>query len=210
MKSDPALTIAIAVIAAVAALVGAVIAAWTAGRRQQRQLNHDRERQRDQLAHDRELADLSELRTLLDECAVMLSSTFHSYANAIASIDAVGRLEVAAAALQQQSAPDFIVLEAIEAVVEAKRAPEMATMKVMEAQALGERISIRLSKETLREHYDSAIRALFAGTQNFPALGRQPSSEQRHIYERAGEAFETARSEFASVAQDLVGSRITS
>ncbi len=209
MKSDPSLTIAIAVIAAVAALVGAIIAAWTAGRRQQRQLTHEGERQRNQLSHDRELADLSELRALLDECAVMLAATFHSYANAVSSLDQVDRLESAAAMLQEQNAPDFIVREAIEGVVETKRAPESAIGQVMEAQALGERISIRLSNETLREHYDAAVRALFAGTQQFPGPGRQPSAEQRELYERAGDAFEMARSAFASAARDLVGSRIT-
>jgi hypothetical protein len=51
-------TIGVALIAAVAALVGAAIAAITAGRRQKREL-----------AHDRELADVSELRAVLDEAA---------------------------------------------------------------------------------------------------------------------------------------------
>ena len=138
----------------------------------------------------------------------MLAATFYSFANAIANIDGVDRLEGAAAMLEQQSAPDFIVREAIEAVVEAKRAPEVATAKVMEAQALGERISIRLSDEVLRGHYDSAVHALFAGLQQFPGAGRQPSAQQRAIDEGAGDTFEVARSAFSSAAREFVGSRI--
>ena len=140
----------------------------------------------------------------------MLAATFHSFANAIASIDGVDRLEAAAAMLEQQNAPEFIVREAIEAVVEAKRSPEVATAKVMEAQALGERISIRLSDDVLRGHYDSAVHALFVGTQHFPGAGRQPSlaERERAIHEGAGDTFEAARSAFSSAAREFVGSRI--
>jgi hypothetical protein len=56
--SNPWLTVAVALIAAVTALIGAAIAAITAGRRQRREL-----------AHDRELADVGELRAVLDEAA---------------------------------------------------------------------------------------------------------------------------------------------
>lgn len=51
-------TVSVALIAAVTALTGAAIAAITAGSRQRREL-----------AHDRELADVSELRAVLDEAA---------------------------------------------------------------------------------------------------------------------------------------------
>jgi nucleotidyltransferase/DNA polymerase involved in DNA repair len=54
------------------AIVIAVLAAWTAGRRQKRQLREDGVRQAAALAHDRELADLADLRVLLDEAAVAL------------------------------------------------------------------------------------------------------------------------------------------
>jgi hypothetical protein len=138
----------------------------------------------------------------------MLAATFYSFANARANIDGVDRLEAAAAMLEQQNAPDFIVREAIEAVVEAKRAPEVATAKVMEAQALGERISIRLSDDRLRGHYDSAVHALYLGTQHFPGAGRQPSAQERAIYEEASDTFEAARSAFSSAAREFVGSRI--
>ena len=51
-------TVGVALIAAVTALIGAAIAAITAGRRQRRELGHDRE-----------LADVGELRAVLDEAA---------------------------------------------------------------------------------------------------------------------------------------------
>jgi len=58
---------------ALVAVVIAVIAAWTAGRRQKRQLRAAGERQQGQLAHDRELADLDDLRGVLDDAALTLN-----------------------------------------------------------------------------------------------------------------------------------------
>jgi hypothetical protein len=60
--TSPWLTVGIALIAAVTALTGAAIAAVTADRRQRREL-----------AHDRELADVTELRAVLDEAAGVLA-----------------------------------------------------------------------------------------------------------------------------------------
>jgi hypothetical protein len=54
------------VLAATTALTGAVIAAFTAGRRQKRELKHDRD-----------LKDLTELRDVLDEAAISLKETIH-------------------------------------------------------------------------------------------------------------------------------------
>jgi hypothetical protein len=58
----------------VAALSGALIAAVTAGRRQRTQLRRDAERQQDELRHDRELAELSELRGVLDDASRDISN----------------------------------------------------------------------------------------------------------------------------------------
>ena len=69
VSSDPWLTVGIALIAAVAALSGALIAAVTAGRRQRAQLQADAERQRTELRHERMLAELSELRGVLDDAS---------------------------------------------------------------------------------------------------------------------------------------------
>jgi type II secretory pathway pseudopilin PulG len=69
VSSDPWLTVGIALIAAVAALSGALIAAVTAGRRQRAQLQADAERQRTELRHERMLAELAELRGVLDDAA---------------------------------------------------------------------------------------------------------------------------------------------
>jgi type II secretory pathway pseudopilin PulG len=69
MGSDPWLTVGIALIAATAALAGALIAAVSAGRRQRSQLDADLGRQREELAHDRALVELSELRGVLDDAS---------------------------------------------------------------------------------------------------------------------------------------------
>lgn len=74
MGSDPWLTIGIALIAALAALAGALIAAVTAARRQRQQLTHDAQRQQDELRHDRKQVELSELRGVLDDASRDITS----------------------------------------------------------------------------------------------------------------------------------------
>jgi uncharacterized membrane-anchored protein YhcB (DUF1043 family) len=69
MGNDPWLTIGIALIAALAALAGALIAAVTAAKRQQQQLAHDAQRQQAELQHNRKQAELSELRSVLDDAS---------------------------------------------------------------------------------------------------------------------------------------------
>jgi hypothetical protein len=59
--TDPWLVIGVALIAATAAIIGAVIAAVTAGKRQKRELEHDRD-----------LATLDDRRVVLDEAAQLL------------------------------------------------------------------------------------------------------------------------------------------
>ena len=71
MNANPALTIGVAVIAAGAALLGALIAALTANHRQSQQLGHDRAR-----------ADISELRGVLDEAAGRASAAYRSMLDA--------------------------------------------------------------------------------------------------------------------------------
>ena len=55
-----------------AAIFIAVIAAWTAGARQKRQLDAEAKRQKRQLAHQRQLADVDDLRRVLDGAALVL------------------------------------------------------------------------------------------------------------------------------------------
>lgn len=61
-----------AVLAFIGALAVAVIAAWTASSRQRQQLRAEGERQQRQLVHDRQLADLDDLRRVLDDAALAL------------------------------------------------------------------------------------------------------------------------------------------
>ena len=82
VSSDPWLTVGIALIAAVAALSGARIAAVTAGRRQRAQLQADAERQRTELRHERMLAELAELRGVLDDAARDITDAERAMLNA--------------------------------------------------------------------------------------------------------------------------------
>ena len=82
VSSDPWLTVGIALIAAVAALSGALIAAVTAGRRQRAQLEADAERQRTELRHERMLAELAELRGVLDDAARDITDAERAMLNA--------------------------------------------------------------------------------------------------------------------------------
>ncbi len=82
VSSDPWLTVGIALIAAVAALSGALIAAVTAGRRQRAQLQADAERQRTELRHERMLAELAELRGVLDDAARDITDAERAMLNA--------------------------------------------------------------------------------------------------------------------------------
>lgn len=72
--NDPTVTIIIGLIALTGAIVAAVIAAWSASRRQRQQLADNAERQRDELHHDRLLLDLQQLRDVFDDAAGNLSA----------------------------------------------------------------------------------------------------------------------------------------
>jgi hypothetical protein len=80
-----------------AAVVIAVIAAWTAGTRQKRQLNAQGERQGEQLAHARELADLDDLRRVLDDAALALdrAAQTHRPVGALVLTDPIHREDLA-------------------------------------------------------------------------------------------------------------------
>lgn len=64
-----------AILAFIGALLVALIAAATAGRRQMRELDGADRRLREQLAHDRAVAELAHLRDLLDEAAALYEAS---------------------------------------------------------------------------------------------------------------------------------------
>jgi LPXTG-motif cell wall-anchored protein len=66
------------ILAFVGALLVAVIAALTAGRRQRRALDAESARLAQQLKHDRELSDVAHLRELLDNAAYAYESAFRA------------------------------------------------------------------------------------------------------------------------------------
>jgi hypothetical protein len=103
MGSDPWLTVGIALIAATAALAGALIAAVSAGRRQRSQLDADLGRQREELAHDRALVELSELRGVLDDASRDITRGERAMLNATSAWIADGTVSDALRkALQQE------------------------------------------------------------------------------------------------------------
>jgi hypothetical protein len=78
--NDSTVTIIIGLIALTGAIVAAVIAAWSASRRQKQQLADNAERQRDELHHDRLLVDLQQLRDVFDDAAGNLSAATRAMA----------------------------------------------------------------------------------------------------------------------------------
>lgn len=65
--------ILVAAVAALAAVIAAGIAAYTASRRLQLQLTAEAQRHRDMLEHERTLADRAELRAVLDDAAAAMA-----------------------------------------------------------------------------------------------------------------------------------------
>jgi hypothetical protein len=78
--NDPTVTIIIGLIALTGAITAAVIAAWSASRRQKQQLGDNAARQRDELHHDRLLVDLQQLRDVFDDAAGNLSAAARAMA----------------------------------------------------------------------------------------------------------------------------------
>jgi hypothetical protein len=74
-----------------AALIVALITARTTNGRQERQLTAEAERQTAALAHERELADIADLRQLLDEAATVLDPTLEALRSAYAYVLYTGK-----------------------------------------------------------------------------------------------------------------------
>ena len=88
------LTVVLATPPSVIAIVAIVV-----GQRQQAAtLTHERDQQRERLEYERQLADLDEIRTLLDECA----RTVYAASSAIRDIFIRGREDQSVAALLEQ------------------------------------------------------------------------------------------------------------
>lgn len=80
-----------AILAFAGAILVAIIAAYTAGRRQVRALRAERERQADRLAHERQLQDVEHLRQFLDEAAAAFEAAHDALVELSAELAAVGR-----------------------------------------------------------------------------------------------------------------------
>ncbi|WP_125802256.1 hypothetical protein [Actinoplanes sp. ATCC 53533] len=164
------MTIIVALIAASAALIGATIAAVTAGRRQQRQLDHDRQ-----------LADVTELRAVLDEAAGNLADAERAM-QTVQDLLTAGRKVTDQAKANVSTAQDALTCSA-------------------------RRVRIRLGEEGPYGPYQDALDAELrfrASTVDRAPAGGDPTADMRT--HRA--AFIAARDEYFQAAHRVVGSHI--
>ena len=178
------------ILAFVGAVLVALVAAYTAGRRQARALAAERERLRLQLEHERELADLADVRALFDTAATIL-------ADASRALSAVESGLFTHGAWIGERAPD--------AWTTARRSAETI-------RATRERLSVRLT----REHaaviaYNRADEAAWNAVNAVVAMGPPPGGN-------AGDGFQevqashrqllAAKDEFMSAAVETVGAHL--
>jgi hypothetical protein len=178
------------ILAFVGAVLVALIAAFTAGRRQKRALEAEAGRLAQQLDHDRELADLADSRAVMDSAAIALHHA--SYA---------------AAKVRQ----DFMTHGAWIA----ERASETVSAIHERGEALDQlrqRIAVRFGTDhALVQHFDAANGALLEVARQV----RWPNdmidiSEAWPVIESKGKDFENARRQFLAAAVSTVGTRIPS
>jgi PAS domain-containing protein len=180
--SDPTVTLIVGLIALTGALSAALIAAWSAGRRQVRQLDANADRQRDELRHDRTLVDLQELRAVFDDAAANLSAAARAMARAhqVWKERAVGDTD-------------------------------MTAMRDAE-EALGgsaERIRIRLGDGKATEAYRAAADKFSEAVRLIEPKTEPTSREERAAEtDRIKREFETLRNQFFSEAHRVVGSQL--
>lgn len=167
----PALTLA-------GALVLAIIAAETADTRQQRQIEAERERHLATLTHARELADLADLRGLLDEAAAVLH-----------------RADKAAFTLADAYATDG-------AEVDGERQTKLAT-EVYALDDLEPRLEVRLGRSApaARAFAESTSAAI-----NVVQAVRR--GEEATVAKSAAAALADAKDRFTSAIVELAGTRV--
>ena len=178
--SDPTVTVIIGLIALTGAITAAVIAAWSASRRQKRQLDANAARQRDELYQDRLLVDVQELRSVFD--------------------DAAGNLNAAARAMTLGHADwnDRGV------VGDPKRHAMRDAGDALDGSA--RRIRIRLGDHAATRAYEDTADAL---SKSLRLVGEQKPEDERLLLTSAmEERFDACRTRFFTEAHAVVGSNV--
>jgi hypothetical protein len=156
-----------------------------AGNRQKRELRADRRRQQATLTHDRELADLADLRTLLDEAAVALNDADEARIGLELGLTQHGRK---------------VPCETLTMAREAGRA----------LYALRERLFVRLGKKhAIALHFHEATAALQATWAAVSSLHEDSDAhevqESRNIVRSKRESFQRACEGFIEAAVERAG-----
>lgn len=190
-----AAAIVAAMIAGIVALTVARITAVTTNRRQAEQLDHEDQRLADQLAHDRELADVAELREVLDEAAVMTWNTMNKLTDAMQAADEWYE--------ERLAGKD----EAHRARVKDLRHEVFETIWPMEGM-LG-RLAIRLGTDhPVGVAFFQFNRASKAAARAVPFASKPERPGIEGWREEHGPAISASREEFVLGARQLVGSRL--
>lgn len=168
--TTPAVTLTVATIAAVTALIGATVAAVTAGRRQRREL-----------AHDRELADVTELRSVLDAAGVTI--------------------ERAARSMGDEADPLHEISD--------RRRDELTLAHELLAEC-AQRIRIRLGPSEAQKAYDEARAAHLAFVDDTISEPDSAQDESETCSAAARADFGRAREAFLVAAHAAVGVRVRS
>lgn len=229
---DATLTIVVACIAAGAVLLGAVIAATTAGRRQMRQLASETERldkslaaegdrhaltlsvgaaaQQRQLAHDRQLVDVAELRALLDESAHALHRLERAVDAAVYVAQTAFKMQTAVDRMIASDATSASITEKLEQIRNQHRRADDARSLLSEVAAYRDRIAIRLSAHhVVGSSFQDALNELHTLLERLPRDLTRPltTDEQTHVDERQL-SYLVARDRFVRDAVTIVASQI--
>jgi hypothetical protein len=205
--------VVVAAVAAIAALIGAVIAAKTAASRQGKQLAAEAERQqaaldaetarqrtaldadarrhRETLEHERTLADLGELRTLLDEAAGELAHAARAF-------------------LDVETAVTMLGVRGETAVERANQASERLEQSQEALDRYSERIALRLGSEhEVYERYSEAHDAtLMVQVDLLGATGFGMTEEHLQEVKKFRADFSKAHHGFLTAAELIVGSQV--
>lgn len=157
MGNDPWLTIGIALIAALAALAGALIAAVTAARRQRHQLEHDTLRQQAELRHDRKQAELSELRGVLDDASRDITSAERAMLDATHAWIQEG---AASEELQADMADSFVAMWGSAQRILLRLGPDEVREAYWKATLIYQRLSIHVARDATSDDRLARIKEL--------------------------------------------------
>jgi hypothetical protein len=172
------------------ALFGVLLTIWTANKRHQAQLAHDRELRADDLAHDRRMRDREHVRTTLDRTLDQLTD----------SIDALSRATTRALQTEKVREDE----DGIEASGNAEQQLE-AVKKTMKAEAdLGEALGTAHRATTAQMQATLRLRVWLGPNDPLTNAHADLADQLRAWYSTVGEALEGNRTERQLDHEELV------